>query len=78
MSFLPTYGTTLGPIGIPMADEQAFALDAIIKQLSAEDQRLSKASIPSALLNLAAGERADISWARGIVIGWHVFGFAKT
>jgi hypothetical protein len=61
--FLRTYGTTLGPVGIPMHDDQAFALDAIFKQLPAEDQRLRKASIPSALLNLTPGERADISWS---------------
>lgn len=61
-SFLPTYGTTLGPVGIPMRDDHAFALDAIFKQLPAEDQRLRKAAIPAALLSLEPGERSDISW----------------
>lgn len=32
-SFLRAYGTTLGPSGIPMRDDQEFSLDAIFKQL---------------------------------------------
>jgi hypothetical protein len=43
-SFLRTYGTTFGPVGIPMHGDQAIALDAIFKQLPAEDQRLLKAA----------------------------------
>jgi len=60
--FLRTYGTTLGPVGVPMTDEQAFALDAVLKQLPAEDQRPRKAQLPAALLSLEPGERADVSW----------------
>ncbi|MGF1577932.1 MAG: hypothetical protein ACFCD0_01065 [Gemmataceae bacterium] len=31
--FLKDYGTTMGPIGVPMTDEQARQLDAILKNL---------------------------------------------
>lgn len=60
--FLKEYGTTEGPVGVPMTDEQAFALDAALKALPAEDRTVKRASSPASLLTLDLGERADVSW----------------
>jgi hypothetical protein len=61
-NFLRTYGTTLGPVGIPMSDSQAYALDAILKQLPESDRQVRKATLAPALTAIEPGERADISW----------------
>jgi hypothetical protein len=61
-NFLKQYGDTEGPLGLPMTDKQAFALDNILRALPAEDRRLCRlvtAKSPSELLD---GERCDISW----------------
>src|SRR5262245_38302128 len=62
MNFLSTYGTTTGPVGIPMTDDQAFALESVLKKLPAEDQAPRKARLDPAIYELEVGERADISW----------------
>jgi hypothetical protein len=41
MNFLKQYGDTEGPLGIPMKDRQAKALEQILKALPAEDRVLS-------------------------------------
>ncbi|MFL5330873.1 MAG: hypothetical protein ACJ8C4_18405 [Gemmataceae bacterium] len=61
-AFLPTYGTTTGPIGVPMSDAQAFALGEILKTVPTEDRVIRKASFPTALTAIAPGDRSDISW----------------
>ena len=33
LDFLKTYGQTLGPLGFPMADKQARALDMLLRTL---------------------------------------------
>lgn len=60
--FLKSYGVTLGPLGIPMSDAQAFAIDKDLQALPAEDRILRKAGLSGALLALEPGERADVSW----------------
>jgi hypothetical protein len=45
-----------------MSDSQAYALDAILKQLPESDRQVRKAALAPALTNIEPGERADISW----------------
>jgi hypothetical protein len=57
------YGPANGPLGFPMTDRQAFAVDAILKQLPGEAvYRYRKAIVPRAPTELMAGERSDVSW----------------
>jgi hypothetical protein len=60
--FLKHYGTTEGPLGLPMQDRQAFQLDSILKAVPAEDRALKHAVIAKAPTELLDGERADVSW----------------
>jgi hypothetical protein len=60
--FLKQYGHTLGPIGVPMTDGQAFALDTILKDFSQEDRELRRLQQKQSLESVDDGERADISW----------------
>jgi hypothetical protein len=62
VDFLKVYGDTLGPLDIPMRDAQAFALEAKLKALPAEDRVAHKAVVTAAVSELAPGERADVSW----------------
>lgn len=62
MNFLADYGTTEGPLGLPCTEQQAFALDTLLKALPAADRVVTKAALPSALTTLEIGERADVSW----------------
>ncbi|MGF1582371.1 MAG: hypothetical protein ACFCD0_23850 [Gemmataceae bacterium] len=58
--FLQDYGTTMGPIGVPMTDEQARQLDAVLKTLdTVEHQRMP---IAKAVMDLVPDERADVGW----------------
>lgn len=66
--FLTTYGQTLGPLGVPCTDRQAFALEERLKALPAEDRTLHKTVSPAAISELAVGERADVSWITKEVI----------
>src|SRR5437763_4392874 len=80
MNWLKEYGETEGPLGIPMMDMQAQALDALLKQLQVTPELVRVqhfgADEKGATLELDEGERADISWittedidrARDIVI----------
>jgi hypothetical protein len=58
---LKQYGTE-GPLGIPMLDAQAFALDQLLGQLPAEDRVLRRSLTAKAPAELLDGERADVSW----------------
>ena len=58
--FLKEYGVTLGPIGIPMTDDQARDLEPLLKDIP-DGKPVRKAISPN-LLELAAGERADVAW----------------
>jgi hypothetical protein len=51
-----------GPLGLPCLEEQAKALDALLKSLPAEDREIRKAALPAAITTLEIGERADVSW----------------
>jgi len=54
------YGTTLGPIGTPMTDDQAYRLEALMDRI--EDPTLKRYTVAEALRDLSDGERADVSW----------------
>lgn len=60
--FLKHYGTTEGPLGLPMQDRQAFQLESILKALPPEDRALKHAVVAKAPTELLDGERADVSW----------------
>jgi len=63
MTPLPkSYGTANGPLGIPMLDKQAFALEALLKSLPSEDRQLTRIVTTKAPSELLDGERADVSW----------------
>jgi hypothetical protein len=54
---------TIGPLGFPMLDRQAIALDAIIKALPKEDAfKYRKAVIADPPSEIKPGERSDVSW----------------
>src|SRR5262245_9987168 len=60
MTFPNQHFDTEGPLGIPMKDEQAKALDELLRQNpEAEYQR---AVVEKATSDLSPGERADVSW----------------
>jgi hypothetical protein len=63
-SFLKThYGTTEGPLGFPLTDKQAFALEAVLKALPREDAfRYRKLVVGKGPTELLTGERSDVSW----------------
>ena len=61
-NFLKHYGTTEGPLGLPMQDRQAFQLESILKALPPEDRALKHAIVAKAPTELLDGERADVSW----------------
>ncbi len=60
MSILPIYGTTQGPLGFPMKDADAKALDDFIKTLPEQDYQ--HVVVEKAMTELSPGERADVSW----------------
>jgi hypothetical protein len=57
------YGSAEGPLGFPMQDRQAFALEAILKALPEGDgYRYRKAVIARGPSETLSGERSDVSW----------------
>ena len=60
--FLKHYGSTEGPLGLPMQDRQAFQLESILSALPQEDRTLKHAVVAKAPTELLDGERADVSW----------------
>jgi hypothetical protein len=60
MTFLKDYGDTEGPLGFPMKDADAKALDAILQaNPDAEHVRLV---VQKATTEFSEGERADVAW----------------
>jgi hypothetical protein len=60
---LPFYGTTEGPLGFPLTDRQAIALDTILKALPKDDAfRYRKTTLARGPSEVLPGERADVSW----------------
>ena len=60
MTFLKDYGDTEGPLGFPMKDAEAKALDAIlVANPDAEHVRLV---VQKATTEFSEGERADVAW----------------
>jgi len=56
------YGTTFGPIGLPMTDTQAFALESLIASNPGCDPEPKRMTTADAQQLLADGDRSDISW----------------
>ena len=60
--FLKTYGTQ-GPLGFPMLDKQALAVDALLKTLpSTKEYEYRKSIHVQAPTELSPGGRSDVSW----------------
>jgi hypothetical protein len=61
--FQKAYGDTEGPLGIPMPDKVARAVDALLKQLpKTDDYKYRHAVLARAPSELNPGERSDVSW----------------
>lgn len=55
--------TLTGPLGFPLTDRQAFALDAILQALPKSDEfKYRKTLIARGASEVMAGERSDVSW----------------
>jgi hypothetical protein len=58
-----THTTTEGPLGFPLTDRQAIALENILKALPRDDSfRYRKALSARGASEVLSGERADVSW----------------
>jgi hypothetical protein len=63
MSLKSFYGSAEGPLGFPMQDRQAQALDAILKALPKEPAyAYRKAIVAKGPSETLMGERSDVSW----------------
>jgi hypothetical protein len=57
------HATTEGPLGFPVTDRQAIALEAILKALPQDDAfKYRKLVITKAASEVMPGERTDVSW----------------
>jgi hypothetical protein len=57
------YGSAEGPLGFPLTDRQAFALEAVLKALPRDTAyAYRKAVIERGPTELLPGERSDVSW----------------
>jgi hypothetical protein len=57
------YGTATGPLGFPLTDRQAFALDAVLKALPREPAyQYRQALLTKPPTEVSPGERSDVSW----------------
>jgi hypothetical protein len=57
------YGPATGPLGFPVTDKQAYALEAILKALPKDAAyAYRKAVVERGPTELSAGERSDVSW----------------
>jgi hypothetical protein len=61
-AFLKTYGDTEGPLGLPMKDKQARAVEEILGALPSEDRVLHRRTLAKAPSEVLEGERSDVSW----------------
>src|SRR5437016_4550290 len=58
-----THATTEGPLGFPVTERQAFALDAILKALPQDELfHYRKAQLAHGPSEVLPGERTDVSW----------------
>ncbi len=64
MSIHPLSRTSIeGPLGFPVTDRQAIALDAILKALPKDDAfRYRKTTVAKGASEVLPGERSDVSW----------------
>jgi hypothetical protein len=63
MDFLKDIWDTEGPLGIPMKDKQALAIEELLKSLPrTEDYQPRRVILKDAMTEFAPGERADVSW----------------
>jgi hypothetical protein len=63
MTLKTYYGSAEGPLGFPMQDRQAFALEAILKALPREEAyRYRKSLLARGPSEVLGGERSDVSW----------------
>lgn len=67
--FLKVYGDTEGPLGFPMKDADAKAVDALMKQYP--DSEFCRAIVEKATTELRDGERADVSWIQTEAVDRH-------
>jgi hypothetical protein len=57
------YGRAQGPLGFPLTDRQAFALEAILKALPRDAAYAYRKAVSArAPTELSPGERSDVSW----------------
>jgi hypothetical protein len=57
------YGPAEGPLGFPMLDKQAFAVQAILKKLPREEAyAYRKTLVEPAAMDFSPGDRSDVSW----------------
>lgn len=57
------YGNTIGPLGFPMLDRQARALDLLLRALpKSREYEYRKSVSPGPPTELNPGERSDVSW----------------
>jgi hypothetical protein len=57
------YGSAIGPLGFPLTDKQAFALEALLKALPKDSAyAYRKAVVTRSPTELSPGERSDVSW----------------
>jgi hypothetical protein len=57
------YGAAVGPLGFPLLDRQAFALEAILKALPKDEAfAYRKTLIAGKPAEVLPGERSDVSW----------------
>jgi hypothetical protein len=63
MDFLRDIWDTEGPLGTPMKDKQALAVEELLKGLPrTEDYQPRRVLLKDAMTEFAPGERADVSW----------------
>lgn len=63
MNFHKQYGKTEGPLGFPMTDRTARAVESILKELpSSKEYAYRKSLLPQAATEVNPGERSDVSW----------------
>ncbi len=63
MQWLKDYGATEGPLGFPMADRSACALETLLRALpKTQEHAYRKAVAGKAPTELNPGERSDVSW----------------
>src|SRR6201987_6233549 len=61
--FLKQYGAAVGPLGFPMPDKAARALDGPLKALpKGKEYEYRKAVVARPPTELNPGERSDVSW----------------